>query len=63
LADTRNIAVPKDAETPGEKGLLYCIAFNILVFEKRDDGLSHCHTLCRLLIHGGSPIIYSYNPP
>jgi len=51
LTDAGDIAMTKDAKTPGEKGLLYPIALHVLVLEKCDDGLGRCQTSCCLLIH------------
>src|SRR5260370_1172352 len=62
LADSRNIAMTKDAKTPGEKRLLNAVALYILVFEKGDDGLGHRHTPGCLVAHACSPFIPNTAP-
>jgi hypothetical protein len=58
LADAGNIAVTKDPEAAGEKGLCLPVAFNVLVFEKGNDGLSHRQVFCGLFAHVCSPIFW-----
>ena len=58
LANSGDIAVTKDTEASGEKGLFSPVAFHILVFEKGNDGLSHRHTCCCLFVHVRSPIFW-----
>jgi len=39
LADPGNVAMPEDAQHAGKEGILYAIAFNILVLEEPDQCL------------------------
>jgi hypothetical protein len=41
LSDAADVAVPENAKTAGEEGLLDAIAFHVLRFEKGDKRLSH----------------------
>ena len=41
LSDAADVAVPENAKTAGEEGLLDAIAFHVLRFEKGDERLSH----------------------
>jgi hypothetical protein len=63
LTDTRDIAMAKDTKAPGEKGKLYTVTLDELVFEKGDDGLGHRYTLRCLLIHVHPPIILDNPAP
>ncbi len=53
LTDSCDIPMTKDTKASREKGLLVSVTLYILVLEKRNQGLSHCHALSCLLIHTG----------
>src|SRR5947199_10148739 len=57
ICNTSTIALSKNTDASGKKGLFSPVAFYILVVEKGNDGLGHRHTFCCLLVHIRSPII------